>query len=124
MRRYIVIVVVVLLAVVFGIMLIYHDPETSNIFPKCPFYALTGLKCPGCGTQRALHDLFTGDFLAALGHNAFLLVSLPLCALYGVAEIVHNRCPRFYDKIMSPTAIWMLLGVILGWWIVRNIVGV
>lgn len=124
MRRYIVIAIVVLVAVVFGVMLIYHDPETSNIFPKCPFYALTGLKCPGCGTQRALHDLFTGNFVAAVGHNAFLPVSLLLCALYGGAEIVRNRCPRFYGKIMSPAAIWALLGIILAWWVVRNIIGV
>lgn len=124
MRRYIVIGIIVLIAAVFGVMLFYYDPETSDIFPKCPFYALTGLKCPGCGTQRALHDLLTGDFVAAMGHNAFLLVSVPLCAFYGGVEIVHTRCPRFYNKIMSPAAIWALLGVIVTWWIVRNIIGV
>ena len=31
------------------------DPATCAVFPRCPFYVLTGLKCPGCGSQLALH---------------------------------------------------------------------
>ena len=27
------------------------DPASSNLYPSCPFNALTGLYCPGCGIQ-------------------------------------------------------------------------
>ena len=39
--------------------LIYYkfNPSDIAIFPKCPFLLLTGLKCPGCGSQRAIHSL-------------------------------------------------------------------
>ncbi len=31
-----------------------HNPSGNIYFPKCPFRELTGLKCPGCGSQRAV----------------------------------------------------------------------
>nr|WP_242610765.1 DUF2752 domain-containing protein [Aquimarina brevivitae] len=52
------------------------DPEqsSSGFFPSCPFHYLTGLHCPGCGSQRAIHDLLHGRFGEAFSHNALLLV--------------------------------------------------
>ena len=41
----------------------------------CPFYELTGLYCPGCGSGRAARALLRGDLGACLGHN---LLALPL----------------------------------------------
>jgi hypothetical protein len=43
--------------------------------PKCPIHAVTGLLCPGCGTQRAIIALSRGDFETALHLNALLLVA-------------------------------------------------
>ena len=34
-----------------------RDPTGNAFFPKCMVYSATGLYCPGCGTQRALHHL-------------------------------------------------------------------
>ncbi|RZA12021.1 MAG: DUF2752 domain-containing protein, partial [Lysobacteraceae bacterium] len=28
------------------------DPNSSHVLPPCPFHALTGLYCPGCGSTR------------------------------------------------------------------------
>ena len=39
------------------------DPAGSVFWPKCPFHLLTGLECPGCGSQRAVHSLLNGDLL-------------------------------------------------------------
>lgn len=41
---------------------------------RCPFYALTGLYCPGCGTCRALADVFHGRFAEAFSHNMLLFI--------------------------------------------------
>ena len=54
------------------------DPRLPGHYPSCPFHALTGLHCPGCGSLRALADLVHGDLLAALGHNALLVCFLPV----------------------------------------------
>ena len=99
------------------------DPSASRWFPRCPFLMLTGLKCPGCGTQRAIHALLHGDVLSALHFNALLPVSIPLLLLYGYAELVRTRKPRFYNRVNSVTAILAVLIVVIVWWIVRNICG-
>lgn len=64
----------------------WGDPATSRLFWPCPFHWLTGLHCPGCGAQRALHALLHGRVLEAVSANAFaVLVVFPLAgAWFGV----------------------------------------
>ena len=124
MSRRSVIAIVAVAAVVVGVV-IYStfDPSASRWFPRCPFLMLTGLKCPECGTQRAIHALLHGDVLSALRFNALLPVSIPLLLLYGYAEVVRTRKLRFYNRVNSLTAILAVLIVVIVWWIVRNICG-
>jgi Protein of unknown function (DUF2752). len=58
------------------------DPAVHP-FPQCPSYWLTGLQCPGCGSQRALHQLLHGHFREALQHNSLMVVGLPY-VLFGL----------------------------------------
>ncbi len=54
-----------------------HDPAAPGThLPACPFYAMTGLWCPGCGLTRATHALLHGNIATALGFNLFLPVFL------------------------------------------------
>jgi hypothetical protein len=70
-------------AAVGGLGMIYAvDPTTSTLLPSCPFHAVTGLWCPGCGATRATHELLHGHIAAALGGNLFLPV---FAALLGLA---------------------------------------
>ena len=39
-----------------------------------------GVRCPGCGSLRALHALAHGDLKAALAFNAPLVIALPVIA--------------------------------------------
>ncbi|MGH8970052.1 MAG: DUF2752 domain-containing protein [Actinomycetes bacterium] len=57
------------------------DPHQAGRYPVCPFHALTGLWCPGCGGLRATHDLLHGDIAAAVGQNALLVLGVPVLAL-------------------------------------------
>ena len=58
-----------------------RDPHTSGSWGACPWLALTGYYCPGCGGLRAVNDLTRGDLGAALSSNVVLVVLLPLLAL-------------------------------------------
>ena len=69
--------VLLLGGLVYAAHLFLHDPEGGGFLP-CPFRTLTGLLCPGCGSQRALHDLLHGRLGEALGHNGLLVMSVPL----------------------------------------------
>ena len=44
-------------------------PWLAPLVPGCPFHALTGVPCPGCGTTRAALALARGDVPAAFGWN-------------------------------------------------------
>ncbi len=110
--------VVLLLGVYF-----LYNPAGNPLFPKCPFLQLTQLRCPGCGSQRALHQLLHFNFLEAFRYNALLVSSIPVLSLLYAAQLLCNKYPRFYNKIYSPILIWCLLAIIVFWWLLRNLFG-
>ena len=99
------------------------DPSTSHLFPRCIFYQLTGLKCPGCGSQRAIHALLCGNIIEALRFNAMLVASLPLLALYAYCEVcrLRHRTTTLCRRLNSPTMAWSIFIIILAWWALRNL---
>ncbi len=56
--------------------------------PPCPFHALTGLPCPGCGMTRACLHLIQGHLGPALLSNPFslLLAAVALAAVPWLAR--------------------------------------
>ncbi len=104
-------------AVIYGA----FDPTQSRLFPKCPFLLLTGLKCPGCGSQRAIHALLGLDMHQALSYNAFLVVMIPLIVLLYVAEWQRERHPKWYRALNGRVVIWTVFLLIIGWWVIRNL---
>lgn len=53
----------------------------DSLLPGCPFHALTGLFCPGCGVTRALHALIHGDPVLALRMNLLAMLAIPMLPL-------------------------------------------
>jgi hypothetical protein len=100
------------------------DPETSDVYPPCPFLALTGFYCPGCGTLRALHQLTRGHPLAALDLNPLMMLLLPFVAYFlashAMLAVTGRPLRRFFVR---PALIWTLLGIILVYWLLRNVPG-
>lgn len=107
-------------AVVYGM----FDPAESAFFPKCPFLLLTGgLRCPGCGSQRAIHSLLHLEFKEAFLYNPLVIISIPFLILLAVAALMKESRPGFYNKVNSSLLSKTLLVIIIVWWIVRNIIG-
>jgi len=100
------------------------DPDTSDLYPTCPFLAITGLYCPGCGTLRALHQLTRGHPLAALDLNPLMMLLLPFVAYFlashAMLAVMGRPLRRFFVR---PELIWTLLGIILVYWLLRNVPG-
>lgn len=113
------------------------DPESSVFFPKCPFHMLTGLECPGCGSQRAIHSLLNGDIAAAIHYNLLIVLSIPYLLLLVILEIakriILSTKPLDRAKTKLLTAISRIIGflyhgkailtviaIILLFWIFRN----
>lgn len=97
------------------------DPSVNAWFPKCPFFVLTGLKCPGCGSQRAVHSLLHGDVGGAFAYNAMLVLSLPLVAFLIYVECMRTRKPQLYSRVHNPWVPIIVAILFLAWAIGRNI---
>lgn len=100
---------------------LFFDPASSAWMPQCIFHRLTGLQCPGCGMQRMLHALLTGDFQAAWHYNAFLLCALPFLFFMIWLELARKRVPRLYARFYSLPMILIISGLLVGWFIFRNL---
>ena len=70
------------------------NPIRYSFFPECPFYALTGFYCPGCGSQRAFHALLHGRLLQAAGYNLLTMSALPFI-IYSAVVLLGNT---FFKK--------------------------
>ena len=93
------------------------DPSHAA-FPGCPFRALTGFDCPGCGATRGVHQLLRGHPLTALDHNVALAVVVPL-ALWGWLAWAGAPLPRPRPLRGRTTAV--VLGLAVAFALVRNL---
>ena len=90
--------------------------------PQCPFLRLTGLYCPGCGAQRALHALLLGDLAGAFRFNPFLLSIVPLlAALLIVRHLARGKMRQYINHYLPPRSIFFILAIATAvWWLLRN----
>jgi hypothetical protein len=97
------------------------DPATDSRFPRCPFFAATGLHCPGCGSLRALHALLHGHLTHALRLNPLMIIIAPFLVLSSI------RCDRLRSALGSSflVPVFRTLGpyvplIIVGYGVIRN----
>ncbi|MCR8558430.1 DUF2752 domain-containing protein [Mucilaginibacter sp. BJC16-A38] len=111
------------LFVTIGLIYYYYDPAKYGLFPKCPFYVITGLNCPGCGSQRAIHSLLNGNFKEAAGYNILLIISLPFLFIhffYKIKSFIQKKDLR-WKVIYHPLTPKVIFLVVVIFWIARNI---
>lgn len=109
-----------------GVVTVYrlYNPLLEDFFPSCPFLYLTGLECPGCGSQRALHHVLNLQFFAAYQQNRLLVLSIP----YLMTGFLFERVLKPTDKVLKwrkvlfgRSAILVVLAVIIFHWVLRNL---
>ena len=99
------------------------DPNQPGHYPTCPFLAVTGLYCPGCGSLRALHDLAHGDLAGAMARNPLTVAALVGLAVGWVlwARRLWRGQPRRWAA--PPVLLYGLLTLVLAFWALRNVPG-
>ena len=111
--------VVMLLALL--VVYFFFDPANSYFAPKCPFKLLTGLDCPACGGQRALHSLLNGDLYASFLYNPFLWLMLPYVSLVVYVSLCKSpRSQRIARYVTHRYTIFAYIALFFIWWVVRN----
>lgn len=110
------------LIVLVALILFWVDPARTGIFPPCPFRLFTGLKCPGCGTLRGLHQLLHGHPLEAWRFNPLMVITLPLMAFIWISYTWRTFTGKpLLNITLRAFWIWLLLAFILIYWVGRNI---
>lgn len=114
-----------LLTGIVGILLYkYFNPIDHAFFPKCPVKHVTGLDCPGCGSQRALHFALNGDFSQAFAQNQLIFILLPYILLGFYLQLVPHPTQgelRLRKLLYGSTAIQVVFVIIVLFTIVRNV---
>lgn len=97
------------------------DPNEAGNYPTCPFLAVTGLYCPGCGTLRAVHALTRGDLLAAIDLNVLMVALLPVFAVLSIGWVQQRLGRRATMPDLPSWAAPALALVVPVFWLVRNL---
>lgn len=99
----------------------FVDPSEAGHYPTCPFLAMTGWQCPGCGTLRAVHALTRGDLVAAVDLNVLTVAVLPVLLLGWVGWLRFGLGRRRRMPDLPAWAAPMLAVVVPVFWLVRNL---
>ena len=94
----------------------------TGLAVPCPFHAVTGLLCPGCGVTRMCLALLRWDWAAAWDANPVLLLTLPGLAALGVrmaARYVREggaAGPKWENAVL-----WAMTALLIVWGAARNL---
>jgi hypothetical protein len=110
---------------VLALAIIYYrfNPAKYSFFPKCHFHSLTGLDCPGCGSQRAFFFLLHGNIADAMRKNLLLVISIPFLLIhffYKIKSVVLQKDYR-WAIIYHPLTPKIIFAIVVVFWIARNI---
>ncbi|GAA2158516.1 DUF2752 domain-containing protein [Actinomadura napierensis] len=98
------------------------DPNQPGHYPTCPFLAMTGCYCPGCGATRLVNALTHGHVGTAFGFNPLVFLLLPVFGyLYVRWTVLSVQGRPMQSALFRPVAVYSFLGVVIAFWIVRNL---
>ena len=96
---------------------------SEGLAMPCPFYKLTGLYCPGCGSGRAVAAILRGELWIAFRQNPMLFI----LGFPSIAVLIWEYIRIVFDvRKMKPVTppqwlIYSVLVLLVGFWILRNI---
>lgn len=103
---------------------LYAINPSGGGYPVCPFYAITGLYCPGCGSLRATHQLLHGNLARAIDFNLLAVIVFPIFIYSSASAAVAVFRGRSLSRVfVSPGLLWVGWGLLIAYWVARNLPG-
>lgn len=119
-----IILIIGIVVVLISVLSLYFfiDPSRTSFFPKCPFFNFTGLYCPGCGSQRAIHHFLQGNIITGIRHN-YLILLLGLVLVYQAILFLLNKFgSKIYSNLLHKSKMTKtILALVIIFWVLRNI---
>lgn len=103
------------------VFLYFFHPSFCEFMPRCPFYFLTGMYCPGCGSTRAIHYCLNGNISESVRHHPLLLPFFVVIIFLYIKrgyELFSGKIISFrFELLMSK----IILFIFIIFFVVRNI---
>lgn len=113
----------IFLLIFLGIIAYYfflNPAQETQYFLPCFFYEITGYKCPGCGTQRAFHELLHFHFLAAMKQNLLFVLGIPYFLGAVFFNVKKDKFPKMNEFFTGNKTLLLLLIIAIVFGILRN----
>jgi hypothetical protein len=88
----------------------------------CPFKAMSGVPCPGCGLTRATLAIVTGDLHAALHYNPLVFVLTPTLVFVVLRSMLIGAGfldPGAWQVRLPAWVVWPSVALLTGVWLAR-----
>jgi hypothetical protein len=100
----------------------FYSPAENGFYPSCVFKNMTGLSCPGCGSQRAFHELLHFNVKAAFAYNPLFILAIP----YGLTVLISAKnqkasFQKLYHILTGKFALMFIGALIFMYFVWRNL---
>ena len=112
-------ILLAVLTIVITAFYFFWNPSKITLLPSCPFKNLTHLHCPGCGGQRAFHQILHGNFVDASHSNLLIFLALPFFLLKISDEFFETTISKKF--LLKNKGIWIFLIFLICFTILRNL---
>lgn len=100
---------------------INNPADNDTPYVICMSKRIANIDCPGCGGQRAFHQLLHGNFIEAGKLNIFIYFFAPLLTYIFLTFALKPFRINLPDIDISTKGLIIALSVLIGFTILRNI---
>ena len=112
---------VVIILVIVGYYFLLNPYEQEYFFISCPFYQISGYQCPGCGSQRAFHELLHLRIFEAIKQNVLFVLAIPYVLLIFYTSFHQEKYQKLRQILMGNKTLLILLVVAILFGVLRNL---
>lgn len=95
--------------------------DVGILFPPCRLYQQTGYYCMGCGGTRALAAFFQGHLIRSFCYHPAVDLGMGFLAIFVPSNTLSILTKgRVRAVLVRPMHFYMLAGIVVVQWIVKN----
>ena len=100
-----------------------NDPaQSETVFILCVTKNISGIDCPGCGSQRAFHELLHGNFIKAAKLNLTIYFFTPLLLFLFLKTALKPFRIDLPDLLITTKRLMLILFFLLLFTVLRNLI--
>lgn len=100
-----------------------NDPaQSETVFILCVTKNISGIDCPGCGSQRAFHELLHGNFIKAAKLNLTIYFFTPLLLFIFLKTALKPFRIDLPDLLITTERLMLILFFLLLFTVLRNLI--